>query len=97
MSARREYTEEFKLDACNLVLDQHYTRTEAAHSLGINAPMLGRWIREFKSIDTEVFQGKGVLTGDQSTIRELRIEVKRLQQEKDILKKAATIFAVETQ
>ena len=34
---RKKYTKEFKLDAISLVVEQNYTRLEAARSLGINA------------------------------------------------------------
>jgi len=39
---RKQYSKEFKLDAVSLVLDQDFTRREAASSLDINAQMLGR-------------------------------------------------------
>ena len=35
MSTRKQYTKAFKLDAVSLVLDQDYTRAEAARSLAI--------------------------------------------------------------
>ena len=41
MVARRKYTKEFKLDAVSLVLEQGYSRTEAARSLEINAKVNG--------------------------------------------------------
>jgi transposase len=37
MTARKRYPKEFKLDAISLVLEQGYTRAEAARSLEINA------------------------------------------------------------
>lgn len=46
MVTRKKYSKEFKQDAISVVLDQGYTKTEAASSLGINAHMLGRWIQE---------------------------------------------------
>jgi len=42
MTARKKYPKEFRLDAISLVLDQGYSRSEAARSLNINANMLGR-------------------------------------------------------
>jgi len=42
MTTRKKYSKEFKLDAVSLVLDQNYSRAEAAKNLGINAQMLGR-------------------------------------------------------
>ena len=66
---RKQYSKEFKLDAISLVLEQGFTRKEAAASLEINAKMMGRWIKE---------------------------ENRRLQMERDILKKATAFFPAET-
>ena len=96
MTKRKQYSKEFKLDAISLVLDQGYTRTQAAHSLGINANMLRRWIQEQQSDDGHAFRGNGKLTPDQEEIRTLKAQVKRLEMEKDILKKATVFFAKET-
>ena len=41
MTARKKYSKEFKLDAVSLVIDQNYTRSEAARNLGINPNVLG--------------------------------------------------------
>ncbi len=96
MTTRKKYPKEFKLDAISLVTDQNYSQAEAARSLGINANMLGRWIKEQESDDGQAFRGNGKLTPDQERIRALEAEVKRLKMEKDILKKATVFFAAET-
>ena len=96
MTTRKKYPKEFKLDAISLVTEQNYSQAEAARSLGINANMLGRWIKEQASDDGQVFRGNGKLTPDQERIRTLEAEVKRLRMEKDILKKATVFFAAET-
>ena len=96
MTTRKQYTKEFKLDAVSLVTEQGYNRSEAARSLGINATMLGRWVKEQESDDGQAFRGNGKLTPDQEEIRRLKAENKRLQMEKDILKKATVFFAAET-
>lgn len=96
MSERKQYTKEFKLDAVSLVIEQGYKRTEAARSLGINPGMLGRWVREFKQEDGQAFRGNGKLSTEQEEIRKLKAEVKRLEMERDILKKATVFFAKET-
>ena len=44
----------------------------------------------------EAFPGKGKLPPTQQRIRDLESQVKRLQMEKDILKKAAAFFAKES-
>jgi transposase len=96
MTTRKKYPKEFKLDAISLVLEQGYTRTEAARSLGINATMLGRWVTEQQADDGQAFRGNGKLTPEQEEVRRLRAQVKRLEMEKDILKKATVFFAKET-
>ncbi len=97
MTTRKKYSKEFKLDAISLVLEQGYTRTAAASSLGINANMLARWIKEQQADDDgQAFRGNGKLTPEQDEIRALKTQVKRLEMEKDILKKATVFFAKET-
>ena len=96
MTTRKKYSKEFKLDAISLVTEQNYNRAEAARSLGINANMLGRWVKEQESDDGQAFRGNGKLTPEQERIRMLEAEVKRLKMEKDILKKATVFFAAET-
>lgn len=96
MKSRKRYSKEFKLDAVSLVLEQDYTRSEAARSLGIDARMLGRWVKEHQANGGEAFRGNGKLTPEQEQIRELKARVKRLEMERDVLKKATAFFAAET-
>jgi transposase len=97
MKTRKKYTKEFKLDAVSLVLEHGYARRDAAKSLDINEQMLGRWIKEQReSEDGHAFRGNGKLTLEQEEIRRLKREVKRLEMERDILKKATAFFAAET-
>jgi len=96
MTTRKNYPKEFKLDAISLVLDQGYSRSEAARSLDINANMLCRWIKEHQSEDGQAFRGNGKLSPEQAEIRQLKEENRRLKMEKEILKKATVFFAKET-
>ena len=95
MSRRKKYSKEFKLDAVSLVLDQNYSRAEAARSLGLNSNMLGRWVSEHQTEGGQSFRGNGKLTPEQEEIRKLRSQVKYLEMEKEILKKATVFFAKE--
>ena len=86
MKTRKKYPKEFKLDAISLVLDQEYTRAEAAC-----------WIKEHQVDDSDqAFRGNGKLTPEQAEIRRLKEENKRLKMEKDVLKKATVFFVKET-
>ena len=101
MTERKKYTKEFKMDAVSLVLEQGYTRSEASKNLGINPNVLGRWVKEFESDDGQAFRGNGKLTPELEEIRKLKAQVKRLEMEREILKKATVgmphhFFAKET-
>ena len=97
MKTRKKYSKEFKLDAVSLVLDQGYTRVEAARSLDINDQMLSRWVKEHQNDeDGQAFRGNGKLTPEQEEIKRLKAQVKRLEMEREVLKKATAFFAAET-
>jgi transposase len=96
MTTRKKYSKEFKIDAIRLVLEQGYSRSEAARSLDINTNMLARWIKEHQRDDGQAFRGNGKLTPEQEEIRRLKEENRRLKMEKEILKKATAFFAKET-
>ena len=72
MKVRKKYSKEFKLDAVSLVLEQGYSRAEAAKSLELNAHMLGRWVKEHREDDDQAFRGNGKLTPEQWEVRALR-------------------------
>lgn len=96
MTQRKKYSKEFKLDAISLVIEQNYSRAEAAKSLGVRSELIGRWIREYRDDDGQAFRGNGKLTSEQSEVRQLKAQVKTLEMEKEILKKATVFFAKET-
>lgn len=96
MNKKKKYSKEFKLDAVALVLEQGYTRAQAANSLSINPDMLGRWVKEHEHSKDKAFRGNGKLSEEQLEIRRLKEENRRLHMEKEILKKAAVFFAKET-
>ena len=93
MKQRRNYTKEFKQGAVRLVTDQGRSISDAAASLGIPAWNLSRWIRAAKQQGTDAFRGKGNRTALEQEAFDLRQQVKRLEEENAILKKAAAYFA----
>ena len=92
---RRTFSKEFKREAVALVTEHGYSYAEAGRSLDIDAKLVGRWRRELQAAEGEAFPGKGKLPPMQQRIRDLENRVKRLQMEKDILKKATAFFAKE--
>ena len=92
MTTRRRHTEEFKRETVKLIAEKGYTVSEAARNLGVHVSLLRRWREELEA------ESKGeVLSRDErEELRRLRAEVKRLQMEREILKKAAAFFAKES-
>jgi transposase len=62
MTARKKYSKEFKLDAIALVVEQKYSRVEAARNLGLSPQILGRWLKEAEDDNGHAFRGNGTLT-----------------------------------
>ena len=62
-----------------------------------NPNLITRWIKEYEQDnDGQAFRGNGTLTPEQAEIRRLKEQVKRLEMEREILKKATVFFAKET-
>ncbi len=92
--SRRKYTEEYKEEAVKLVTEHGYKISEASRNLGVNPNLLGRWKRDFEVGGDNLDSGDKA--GLQSEIKRLRKENKRLEMEREILKKAAAFFANES-
>ncbi|MCU7882314.1 MAG: transposase [Candidatus Thiodiazotropha sp. (ex Lucinoma aequizonata)] len=74
-----------------MVEEQGYATIEAASSLGIRPELIRCWIRERQADDGQAFRGNGKRTPEQEEIKRLKNKMKRLEMEKEILKKAVTI------
>lgn len=89
---RGRYPRQFRKDAAALVIDQHRSIADVARELGVVEQTLGNWVRQ-ERID------RGERDGTPTELREentrLRREVKRLQMERDLLKKATAFWVRE--
>ena len=87
----RTYTDEFRKQAVELVLKEHYKVADAAEALNITPKILYLWISKYKAK-----AAPGSLDSDERIeLYSLRKENKRLKMEKEILKKASAFFAKE--
>lgn len=91
---RRHFDKEFKLMAVELCHSGKAPK-EVAEELGIRAELVRRWRREYKQYQEGSFSGHGVanMTAEQKEITRLKKELKEAQIERDILKKAVSIFS----
>ena len=82
---RRQFTEEFKREAVQMLLDGH-TAPAVAERLGLNPNLLYRWKQ------LQVQQMGPAASSLEARVRELENELRRVERERDILKKALAIF-----
>jgi transposase len=94
MKKRRVFSESYKTEAVNLVKEQGRSASQAAKELGISESALRRWLA---ACDVEQGNKAGLTATEKAEIRELKREVTTLRMERDILKKAVSFFAKESQ
>jgi transposase len=89
---RKTYTSEFKAEAVRLAEQDDVTAAQVARDLGIRPELLYRWTSQFgKKPD-----GKPSVTPEEhDELIRLRRDLKRVEMERDILKKAIGIFTKE--
>ena len=86
MSGRIRYTEEFKREAVAQVMERGHSVTSVAERIGVSSKSLYGWVRQFGGDPSK--NGE-----DAAEIRRLKAELKRVTEERDILKKATAYFA----
>lgn len=88
--SNRKYTEEFRAEAIKQVTERGYKVREVCERLGISGKSLYLWLRLARKRGD---QGKGSDNELKQEIVRLRSELKRAEEERDILKKATAYFA----
>jgi len=91
MSGRR-YTDEFKIEAVKQVTDRGYKVSDVAKRLGITTKSLYDWIKRYGAQSEKQLSQKA----QDDEIRQLKSELRRVTEERNILKEAAAFFAVES-
>lgn len=92
---RLRFSKAFKLEAVRLLELGQKPATQLALELGVQRNQLYKWQEQLKKSGAEsAFRGPGRQPLDQqSEIERLKRELKKVTEERDILKKAAAYFA----
>lgn len=93
-STRRKFTDQYKAEAVELVINSGRPVAEIARDLGINEGTLGNWVQLAKKRGE--FTEKPLEVDERAELKELREENRRLKMEREILEKAAAWFAKES-
>ncbi len=85
--SRRVYADEFKQEAVQMLLDGHAAGS-VCERLGLSGTnLLYRWKKDFLGREG------GIASSLEGRVRELEAELRRVERERDILKKALSIFS----
>ena len=81
------FTPEFKDEAVRQITERGYSVKEVSERLGVSAHSLYKWVKSARPSKTE--QNSEELLEAKREVLKLRAQLRRVQEERDILKKAA--------
>ena len=90
MSSQR-FPPEFKDEAVRQIVERGYSVAEVSERLGVSTNSLYKWVKAVKPDKKE--QHATELVDAKSEVLKLRAQLRRTEEERDILKKAARYFA----
>ena len=90
----KQYTDEFRAEAVKQVLDRGFTVVDVAARIGIPKHTLYGWVQKAKKAGKQL-EGTAPADHDAAEMRRLKAELRRVTEERDILKKAVAYFAKE--
>jgi transposase len=96
MRNRQKFTNEFKEEAVRIALTSNQPLAQTASELGIKKSTFYGWIKDNMQDKIEVSQiskPSGQIKALEDENRKLKQQLKRTEQERDLLKKAAAYFA----
>jgi transposase len=100
-STRRSFSEEYKREAVNFVIEGGRSVAEVARNIGVHEMTLGRWVRKARDSDDQATPADAVL-GESERLELIRLReqakndkaaIAELQMQVEFAKKVATWFA----
>ena len=86
----KRFTEEFRREAVRQIKEHGHPVAEVSERLGVSTHSLYHWIKRYSP---DAGGQASHLANKDEEIRKLKSELRRVTEERDILKKAATYFA----
>lgn len=87
--SNKRYTEKFKAEAVKQVTERGHPVAEVASRLGVTTHSMYQWLKKYSVAEPE----RQAAHDWEAELRRLKAELKRVTEERDILKKAAAYFA----
>jgi len=92
---RRNFPDEFKAEAVQLVVERRYTIDRACKAMGVGDSALRRWVADWHAQKDAPPRTAEQISADMRRIKELEKRVVELERERDILKKSTAFFVRE--
>ncbi len=89
---RRIFTEEQKAEAVKIIKESGKSINQVAKEMDLTPSALSNWVKQAK-IDQEGSPEGALTSPERQELNQLRRELKRVEMERDFLKKVATFFA----
>jgi len=89
---RPTFNPEFRLEVAQLVVDQGYSVKEASKAMNVGKSTVDKWVRQLKDENNGIANKPNALTPEQRKIKELEKKIRRIEEEKEILKKATALL-----
>jgi transposase len=89
----KHYSEEFKIEAIRMVLEGKKSQSQVASNLGLSGTTLSGWVCKYKANPERGIAGSRTLTDTEIELRKLKKKYHDMEEENEILKKAAAYFA----
>ena len=90
---RQNYSKEFKIETLELTKTSGKSDSQLERELGLSRGSIYNWRKQVEQNQAQAFPGKGHLKKDDAYVRQIERELAITRQERDILKKALSIFA----
>jgi len=96
MGNKRIFTSEFKKESASLVLDTEYSIQQASEAMDVSESAMRRWVKQLKAErGGQTPTGSRAITAEQQQIQTLQKQVRKLEREKEILKKASALLMLD--
>ena len=86
--SNRQYTDEFKAEAIKQVIERGFTVVEVATRIDVPKHTLYGWVQSARKTSRASGGVAAAAVSDSAEVRRLKAELKRVTEERDILKKA---------
>ena len=90
--SNKRYPDEFKIEAVKQITERGHGVADVSARIGVSQHSLYQWIKLYGVPVAERLESQS----QSAEIRRLKAELKRVSEERDILKKAAAYFAKES-